>query len=129
MKMTPQMNTLIHPSIKILIQMRNNQILNITTQGPIIHVIMLPNSDTNRKKKPRYHKTRSRKPNCTDLVLNLSSLFYYYFSLFYPVYFVVFLSRQTESVPDHKFHSGYVIHRWLITDRGHFISHLHQTQE
>ena len=39
------------------------------------------------------------------------------------------LSRQTESVRDHKFHSGYVIHRWLITDRGHFISHLHQTQE
>ena len=24
------------------------------------------------------------------------------------------LSRQTESVRDHKFHSGYVIHRWLI---------------
>ena len=23
------------------------------------------------------------------------------------------LSRQTESVRDHKFHSGYVIHRWL----------------
>ena len=38
------------------------------------------------------------------------------------------LSRQTESVRDHKFHSGMLIHRWF-TDRGHFISHLHQTQE
>ena len=36
------------------------------------------------------------------------------------------LSRQTESVRDHKFHSGYA-DSWM--DRGHFISHLHQTQE
>ena len=40
----------------------------------------------------------------------------------------ILLSRQTESVRDHKFHSGMLIHRWF-TDRGHFISHLHQTQE
>ena len=38
------------------------------------------------------------------------------------------LSRQTESVRDHKFHSGMLIHRWF-TDRGHFISHLRHTQE
>ena len=36
------------------------------------------------------------------------------------------LSRQTESVRDHKFHSGYA-HSSM--DRGHFISHLHHTQE
>ena len=36
------------------------------------------------------------------------------------------LSRQTESVRDHKFHSGYA---HSLMDRGHFISHLHQTQE
>ena len=36
------------------------------------------------------------------------------------------LSRQTESVRDHKFHSGY---GHSSMDRGHFISHLHQTQE
>ena len=41
---------------------------------------------------------------------------------------LLLLSRQTESVRDHKFHSGMLIHRWF-TDRGHFISHLHQTQE
>ena len=41
--------------------------------------------------------------------------------------FLVFLlSRQTESVRDHKFHPGYA-HSSM--DRGHFISHLHHTQE
>ena len=37
-----------------------------------------------------------------------------------------YLSRQTESVRDHKFHSGYA-HSSM--DRGHFISHLRQTEE
>ena len=40
--------------------------------------------------------------------------------------FTVLLSRQTESVRDHKFHSGYA-HSSM--DRGHFILHLHHTQE
>ena len=35
------------------------------------------------------------------------------------------LSRQTESVRDHKFPSGYA-HSSM--DKGHFISHLHQTE-
>ena len=35
---------------------------------------MRPNSETNRKKKRRYHKGRSRKRNChTDSVVNLSN--------------------------------------------------------
>ena len=39
---------------------------------------------------------------------------------------LLLLSRQTESVRDHKFDSGYA-HSSM--DRGHFISHLHQTQK
>ena len=53
-----------------------DQTATFTPQNPTIHLITQPNlARTNKKKKRRYHKGRTRKSNCvyTDLVVNLSN--------------------------------------------------------